>query len=157
MDFKEWQDSVPEEITNDPLWGMKVYRHSLYLGELTWFDTSKLTKDRRTKSLGDQLIRAVGSISANISEGYSRASGKDQAKFYEYALGSARESRGWYYQGRRVLSEKVVKHRIRLIEEIIRQLMTIIPSQRGHKIKEEKTDYESTFDNIFSNVPMAGN
>ncbi|MFN8404533.1 MAG: four helix bundle protein [Anaerolineales bacterium] len=36
---------------------------------------------------------AVGSVGANISEGYSRSSGKDRARFYEYALGPARESR----------------------------------------------------------------
>ncbi len=39
----------------------------------------------------------VGSIRANIAEGYSRGTGKDRARFYEYALGSARESRDWYF------------------------------------------------------------
>lgn len=107
MNFKDWQDKVPEEITKDPLWGMKVFQHALFLGEIAWFDSTKLNKDERTVSLSGQLNRAVGSISANIAEGYSRASGKDQARFYEYSLGSARESRGWYYQGRKILNEKL--------------------------------------------------
>ncbi|MBC7896698.1 MAG: four helix bundle protein, partial [Cytophagaceae bacterium] len=43
-----------------------------------------------------QLLRAVDSISANIAEGYSRFSGRERARFYEIALGSAREAREWY-------------------------------------------------------------
>jgi four helix bundle protein len=113
-----------------------------------------MIEDERLKSISDQLIRAVGSISANIAEGYSRGSGKDQARFYEYALGSARESRGWYYQGRRLLGEKVVNHRLKLIEGIIRQLMTIIPSQRGHKIKEERANYTSNMEALLSTIPL---
>ena len=44
MNFKDWQDTIPEEITNDPLWGMKVFQHALFLGELAWFDSTKLSK-----------------------------------------------------------------------------------------------------------------
>jgi four helix bundle protein len=154
MNFKDWEESVPDEIRNDPLWEMQVYQHAVFLGEIAWIDTSKMIEDERLKSISDQLIRAVGSISANIAEGYSRGSGKDQARFYEYALGSARESRGWYYQGRRLLGEKVVNHRLKLIEGIIRQLMTIIPSQRGHKIKEERANYTSNMEALLSTIPL---
>jgi hypothetical protein len=49
---------------------------------------------------------------------------------YEYALGSTRESRHWYYQGRHVLSEKVAEHRINLLAEIARLLLSIIPQER---------------------------
>ena len=157
MNLKDWKESIPEEIRNDPLWEMKVYQHALFLGEIAWIDTTKLVEDERLKSVSDQLIRAVGSIAANIAEGYSRGSGKDQARFYEYALGSARESRGWYYQGRKVLGEEVVHHRIKLIEGIIRQLMTIIPYQRGYKIKEDKSNYTGEMNTILTNVPLPEN
>jgi four helix bundle protein len=136
---------------------MKVYQHALFLGEIAWIDTSKMKEVERLRSINDQLIRAVGSISANIAEGYSRGSGKDQARFYEYALGSARESRGWYYQGRKALGEEVALHRIKIIEGIIRQLMKIIPAQRGHKIKEEKTKYTSDMNSLLSNIPLPEN
>lgn len=43
-----------------------------------------------------QLSRAVASIGANLSEGYSRRSVSDRARFYGYAMGSARESALWY-------------------------------------------------------------
>lgn len=120
MTYEEWLDSVPSELTGDPLWQMKVYRLAVFIGDLAWPDVSKLLKDKRTVSLADQLYRAVGSVGANIAEGYSRRSRKDQARFYEYALGSAREARGWYYQGRFVLSEVVALHRRKLLTQVIR-------------------------------------
>lgn len=106
MNYDDWQRAVPVEITGDPLWKIEAYRLALFLAELVWHDVTKLMQDRRTLGLSDQLYRAVGSISANISEGYSRSGGRDRARFYEYALGSARESRGWFYKGRHVLGRK---------------------------------------------------
>jgi 23S rRNA-intervening sequence protein len=94
MNFEEWCKSVPEVISADALWAMKVYRLGMFAADLGWHDVTKLIQDRRTLSLSDQLYRAVGSIAANISEGYSRASGKDRARFCEYALGSGRPSIG---------------------------------------------------------------
>ncbi|HID86326.1 MAG TPA: four helix bundle protein, partial [Anaerolineae bacterium] len=84
---------------------------ALFASDLAWHDVCKLAQDKRTVSLSDQPYRAVGSIGANIAEGYSRRSGKDQARFYEYSLGSAREARTWYYEGRHALSEVVAVHR----------------------------------------------
>ena len=106
--YDEWLKTVPGQVSMDPLWKMKVYRLALFLGSLVWYDTTKLAANPHMNSLADQLFRAVGSVGANIAEGYSRRSGKDRARFYEYALGSARESRHWYYLGQPVLSENVV-------------------------------------------------
>jgi len=120
---------------------MKVYRLAIFAGDLSWHDVSKLAEDNRTIGLSDQLYRSVGSVSANIAEGYSRRSGKDQARFHEYALGSAREARGWYYQGRHLLSEAIATHRIKLLTDIIRLLLTIIPAERGYKMKEDQASH----------------
>ncbi|MBI3801907.1 MAG: four helix bundle protein [Deltaproteobacteria bacterium] len=97
MNYNEWEKVVPETIKADSLWQMTAYRLALFLADLSWQDASKLVQDRRTIGLSDQLYRAVCSISANVAEGYSRGTGKDRAHFYEYALGSARESRDWYF------------------------------------------------------------
>jgi four helix bundle protein len=115
----------------------------LFLGDLCWHDVKKLVQDRTMISLSDQLYRAVGSISANISEGYSRASGKDQARFYEHALGSARESRDWYFKSRHVLGEIVTNHRLNLLVQIIRSLLKMVPKYRGSQIREEGVLYET--------------
>jgi four helix bundle protein len=71
-------------------------------------------------------------VSANIGEGYSRRSGRDRARFYEYALGSAREARDWYYKARHVLDRS--KSSIIVCAsspQIIRLLLTMIPRQRA--------------------------
>ena len=155
MRYEDWLASVPAEITNDPLWNMKVYRLAVFAGDLAWHDVSRLVKDKRTIGLSDQLYRAVGSIGANVAEGYSRQSGKDQARFYEYALGSAREARGWYYQGQHVLTEAIAAHRIQLLAQIIRLLLTIIPAERGYKkLKEEETPYNTSPVDLLDNPPM---
>lgn len=93
MNYEEWLASIPKELSDDSLWRMKVYRLAVFVGDLAWRDVSRLVQDKRTIGLADQLYRAIGSISANIAEGYGRQSGKDQARFYEYALGSTRNTR----------------------------------------------------------------
>ena len=130
MNFASWVDGLPTTITDDPLWKTAVYQQALFLGELAWYDVCKLAQNKKTEALSNQLYRSIGGISANISEGYSRASGKDQTRFYEYALGSARESRDWHYKGRHVLSEKVAFHRLELLVTIIRQLLKMVPKYR---------------------------
>jgi len=139
--YEEWAKSVPREITGDPLWRVEAYRLALFGAEVGWRDVTKLIGDQRTRSLSDQLYRALGSISANIAEGYSRGTGKDRARFYEYALGSARESRDWYYKARHVLGNDVAQHRLGLLTQIIRLLLTMVPQQRGHTMREEDVPY----------------
>ena len=106
MDYREWERNVPAEIVGDVLWKMEAYRLALFASDLAWSDATRLAQDRRTVGLSDQLYRAVGSVGANTAEGYSRSSGKDRARFYEYSLGSAREGRDWYYKGRAALPQK---------------------------------------------------
>ena len=158
MDYESWTKTVPTEITGDSLWKMQAYRFALFLSEIAWHDVTKLMGDKRTIDVAGQLYRAVGSIEANISEGYSRGSGKDRARFYEYALGSARESRGWYYKGRHILGEQVASHRIHLLTDITRLLLTMVPDQRlsGAVLREEADDYSTAVDLNASllNVPV---
>lgn len=130
MTYELWEAGVPLSFTADALWGMIAYRKSLFLAELAWRDVSKLVIDRRLMSLADQLYRAVGSVGANIAEGYSRGSCKDRVRFYEYSLGSARESRDWYFKARHTLGEEVFQHRSELITEIVKLLLTTIPQLR---------------------------
>jgi four helix bundle protein len=127
MTYEEWEAGVPEVIRGDSLWKMTAYRLALFATEVGWHDVTRLMRDRRTLGLADQLYRALGSIGANLAEGYSRGTGKDRARFYEYALGSARESRDWYYKARHVLEEAVVGHRLQLLSRITQLLLVTIP------------------------------
>lgn len=154
MTYEEWELSVPPEITGDPLWNMEVYRWSLFAADIAWPDVTKLAADRRTVQLSSQLVDAVGSMGANISEGYSRQSGKDQARFYEYALGSARESRTWYFDARHVLGSNVAAHRMQLLTKIIKHLLKAIPSQRGYKLREDPAPYGGVLLSPTAEVPL---
>src|SRR6266436_4026534 len=98
MNFEQWIATVPDEIRGDSLWKMNAYRLGLFLSDLAWVDTGKLLKNVRTVATAEQLSRSVGKISSCIAEGYSRGTGKARATFYEYALGSTRETRDWYYK-----------------------------------------------------------
>jgi four helix bundle protein len=142
MNYEEWERTVPGEITADSLWKMEAYRLGLFAADVGWHDVTKLMQDRRTLGLSDQLYRSLGSVSANLAEGYSRGTGKDRARFHEHALGSARESRDWYYKGRHVLGEAVAQHRLSLLTQIIRLLLTMIPQQRGRILREQPLPYQ---------------
>src|SRR5205085_6332431 len=107
-------------IRGDSLWKAKVYRLGLFAADISWQDVTRLKDDSRTKSLSDQLYRSLGSISANIAEGYSRGTSKERAHYYDYALGSAREARDWDYKAHNILTKDVVAHRLTLLSEIIR-------------------------------------
>lgn len=158
MNYQEWLADVPSEIKDDPLWRMEVYRLGLFLGDLAWHDALKLSLKPPTRSLSDQLYRAAGSVSANTCEGYSRASGKDQARFYEYALGSARETRDWYFKSRYVLGPEVTQHRLKLTAQIIRNLLRMVPKTRGSTIAEEKATYDVTpLSDLLINIPIPDN
>jgi four helix bundle protein len=143
MNYEEWEEGVPGYIKADSLWKMKAYRLGLLLADLCWRDATKLMSDRRTRSISNQLFRAVGSVSANLAEGYSRGTGKDRARFYEYALGSARESRDWYYKARHILGEEIVQHRQEVITEVIRLLLTMIPQQRKRLLRDQHDPYQA--------------
>jgi four helix bundle protein len=166
VNYDEWQESVPEEFTGDSLWKMEAYRLGLFVADIGWYDVMKLARDRRLVSLSDQLYRALGSISANLAEGYSRGTGKDRARFYEYALGSARESRDWYYKGRHTLGDTVTQHRLGLLAQVIRLLLAMIPQQRGRVLREgdhlyqtvpddaERSVDRETLDTLLQNIPL---
>ena len=149
MNFSDWKDQIPSSIREDTLWEVEAYRLSLFASDAAWRDAGTLRDEQRTQSLSDQLYRAVGSISSNVAEGYSRGTGKDRARFYEYALGSARESRDWYFKGRFVLGKTVVEHRLDLATQIIRLLLVMVSDQRGGETREPRSHYNLSLDHDF--------
>lgn len=95
------------------------YNKSLELWDKCWNDCDILAKDFRGNEVAKQLIRAVGSISANIEEGYGRGFGKEYPQFLRISRGSARESKGWYSKSKFLLSKETISERANLLDEII--------------------------------------
>lgn len=126
-----WLNQVPDSVKNDPLWKLEVYRDALLLFDLIWHDCETLATDDLGKPIADQLIRSGGSITANMEEGFGRGYGKDYARLLRYSIGSARESRGWYYRGRKLLRPEIVEHRMQTLDKIIGSLVPIANSQKN--------------------------
>ena len=114
---------------------MRAYQLARALLAESWADAERLRHHLITEKIAGQLYAAVGSIAANLSEGYSRSSGRDRARIFEYALGSVRESMNWYESAAPVLSDEVVQQRLDTLEEIRRLLLAIIPRERHRLIR----------------------
>jgi hypothetical protein len=67
MTYKEWEDTEPRAIRDDPVWRVEAYRLALFAGDLAWHDSTKLLGDKRTVGVADQLNRSAGAISGDIT------------------------------------------------------------------------------------------
>jgi four helix bundle protein len=129
-DYERWQARPPDDLFGDPIWRLPAYRLSRFLALVVRKDIKRLRLAHRRSYVPEQLKRAVDSVSTNITEGYSRLSGRERARFYEYALGSAREARDWYARLPSVGAE-VALGRARLLTRIIKILNVAIPEERS--------------------------
>ena len=121
------------------------YQKSLELWKECWGDSDLMIGDVRGKEIVRQLTRSVGSISANIEEGYGRGFGKEYPYFLRISRGSARESKGWYMKSQYLLSEIIIKQRVEKLDGIIAMLTKSIQTlekklqgvrEQGIKIKK---------------------
>jgi four helix bundle protein len=128
----------PDVSNGDPLWRMRAYRLACELVKDSWDDVEKLARHRSTEKISPQLYAAVGSIVANLAEGYAHSSGKDRARIFEYALGSTRESIAWFRSAEPVLGAQVAGERVAKLDEIRRMLLAIIPRERDRLIRPSK-------------------
>jgi four helix bundle protein len=73
---------------------LEIYNLSMELSDRVWQQVivwDYFPKD----TIGKQWVRAVDSVSANISEGFGRNTYKDSRVFYYFARGSLYESKTW--------------------------------------------------------------
>jgi four helix bundle protein len=136
--FAEWEATLPVLFRQDPIWRTPAYRFGLWLSDLVKADASRLRLDRNSGNDADQLLRAVGAISSNLSEGYSRTTGAERARYYDYALATARESKDWYFKARHVLGNDTIEQRHEVLDRIIRILTAIIPRERDDKSRRRR-------------------
>ena len=130
MTYEEWEEAVPPSVRADGSWKVQAYRLSLHFAACVWEDTELLGQDHRSTSIPAQLCRAAGSIAANIAEGYGRRSPIDRARYFEYALGSAAESRTWYIMCRPGLVAGLGEKRLEQLASVTRLLLVMIKNER---------------------------
>jgi four helix bundle protein len=117
--------------TQDRIENFGGYQKAMQLWDLFWEDSEILMRDLRGREIARQMTKSIGSISANMEEGYGRGFGRELAQFYRYSRGSARESRGWYLRARFLLPDEIVTPRVALLDEIIGILVSTL-ERRGN-------------------------
>ncbi len=114
---------------------MRAYQIAESLMADAYEDAKLLRLDPIARDIAPQLYAATCGIEANISEAYSRSSGKDRAVRFEYALGEVREAMSWYKSATPILGDQTTVDRRNRLEEIRRLLLAIIPRERGKTMK----------------------
>jgi len=131
MTYEEWEADVHARVKQEPVWQNLGYRKALFLYDLVWQDCATLIRDQRGKAIAEQLIRSAGSVSANVEEGHGRGYGKQRNWFWGVAIGSARESKGWYWRAQRLLKPETLDSRLALADEVIALLISDLTRQRS--------------------------
>ena len=108
---------------------LEIYTLSLELSEIVWDIFNKLPKQLQF-NIGDQVLRSIDSIGANIAEGYSRFHYKDSIKFYYNARGSLWESKHWFYllYKRELIPKALFNQSITLLNQLGKKLNGFIQS-----------------------------
>jgi four helix bundle protein len=108
---------------------LEIYRLALKLSHDTWKLYGVLPK-RFQFSIGDQTLRAIDSVGANIAEGYGRYHYRDSIKFYYNARGSLWEAKHWLYllSKRDLIEEKLYGEMMNDINLLGKKLNNFIES-----------------------------
>jgi len=131
LPMEQWVMTVPSELRADPLWKSAYYRLAMYLYDLAWMDAEILHKDYRAREIVSQIVRSAGSICANMEEAYGRGIGSaDYVRIMRISLGEVRETQGWYFRSRHVLSAETLQQRSSVLVQIISLLVTAIDGTR---------------------------
>ncbi|HLD60573.1 MAG TPA: four helix bundle protein [Patescibacteria group bacterium] len=105
-----------------------AYKRAFHLANYVWEIVIKW-RAMAQRTVGEQYIEAIDSMSANIAEGFGRYGKKDKVKFYRYSFGSMYESLDW--------TEKARVRKLLTVEEynkIFKELHEL-PREIHHLIK----------------------
>ena len=110
---------------------LEIYKISLDLSKEIWGVYSSLATDLKF-NIGNQVIRSIDSIGANIAEGYGRFHYKDSMKFYYNARGSLWESKHWVYllYQRKLISKELYKQMLEQLELLGKKLNGFINTMK---------------------------
>jgi hypothetical protein len=96
----------------------------------------------------EELVAGRAATLEDWAKGVPEEIREDSLWRYEYALGSARESKEWYFKGRKVLGREVVAHRLNVLAQIIHLLLVMIPDQRGRVLREDEVGYHINTESV---------
>ncbi len=121
-------------MENFQLNNLKVFQLSREYGKEVWKIYQSFGWQQK-KIIGDQLIRSVDSVGANISEGCGRYHFLDKIRFYYFARGSLFESKYWVdlLFERKIINLEKYTYLMDLYKNIIKLLNSLINSTYKNK------------------------
>ena len=113
---------------------LEVYKLARVYSRKGWEIYEKFDWQQR-KVIGDQAVRSIDSVGANIAEGYGRFHYLDKNKFYYIARGSLFESKHWMelLKERKLVSEEKYAEMLEVHKNILLKLNLLIKSQYNKK------------------------
>ncbi|NJD23444.1 MAG: four helix bundle protein [Melioribacter sp.] len=122
---------------------LNVYNLSMELGDKTWEIVSHWDYFQKDV-LGKQLVKAVDSVAANISEGFGRYHFNEAKHFGYYARGSLYETKTWLTKAynRKLISEILFNEFINDINNLGVKLNNYIKSIGKQKSIKQQNGYE---------------
>ena len=80
------------------------------------------------RTVGEQFVTAMDSVSANIAEGFGRYNKKDKVKFYRYSNGSLKECFDWNQKSkvRNLLTNDEYNHIFSELQKLPKQINQLI-------------------------------
>jgi four helix bundle protein len=106
---------------------LEVYQISLVISDKIWNLLVHWDNFSRN-NIGSQLLRAIDSVGANISEGFGRGGKIDNARFVKIARGSLFETKHWVTVShrRKLLSDTETKEILDDIDGLLPRLSAYI-------------------------------
>lgn len=106
---------------------ISAYTQSFELSQLVWQRVQRWEYFSRA-AVGQQFVRAIDSISANIAEGFGRYYKREKIQFYRYSIGSVFESIDWCQkaQQRGLLNKEDAAQCLLLLRSLPQQLRYLI-------------------------------
>ena len=127
-----------KQLTHESL---TVYQRAI---EFTaWSSQLCHSKVEVTGEIQNQFKPAFISVPLNIAEGSGKQTGKDQAKFYDIARGSALECGACLdvLVAMKIVSKQEIQNGKTFLVEIVAMLTALSKSVAGERVREEEQDY----------------
>lgn len=125
----------------------KTYHKAMEVGEKVWEVVAKWSYFEKD-AIGKQLVRAVDSIAANLSEGLGRYHYKEIKNFSYYSRGSLFETKTWLTKAntRKLIDETTFKELIKELDVIGKMINTYIKSigEKSNEVNEPEEEYLRT-------------
>jgi len=122
----------------------KTYHKAMDAGEKVWEVVTKWSYFEKD-TVGKQLVRAVDSIAANLSEGLGRYHYKEIKNFSYYSRGSLFETKTWLTKAnnRKLIDENTFKELTAELDIIGKMINTYIHSigDKGNGVNDPEAEY----------------